>query len=391
MVSARLLSKYISVCCFLFAISLDGTVYAAPGPEQLMQKAEAYFMRFEHFRGTWIVTSSTAGSEVRGEGKKWEILKDGRKVKVIAFGGTPPKFTLPPGAEKASKRELEQLREKHRRRYLTKEFITIPGESNLRVYDRDVLLNEVDPTRETANRIIGKTPFALYYGYLEYEPILDLLKSLDLSAGVSELDGSEMHVLHGKARDGTLDIQVWLDPNLEYVIRKIEYQRRRSDPGVPDRYGKVIHKQTNFRKVDGVLIPMKAERTLIRPPMPTLFREGDNRVTRKDASGNVIMRPAHTTLVVQELQSFDYEPAFVAADFKPSVPIEEGAPVQMTDARQLQHEWKDGEAVPVAPDTPTGSEFIKNDRPTARLLMVFTGIVLIFFVAVMLHRRQKHE
>jgi len=354
-----------------------------------MQKAEAYFMRFDHFRGTWIVSYSSADSEVREEGKRWQVLKEGRKAKVIAFGGTPPEFTPPPGAEKASERELEQLREKHRRRYLTKEFITVPGESNLHVYDRDILLDEVEPTRESANRIIGKTPFALCYGYLEYEPILELLKSMDLSAGVSELDGSEAHVLRGKARDGTLNIQVWFDPNLEYVIPRIEYQRRRSDPGVPDRYGKLIHKQTNFSKVDGVLIPMKAERTLIRPPMPSLFREGDNRVTREDASGNVIMKPGRTTVVSLELESFEYEPVFVAANFEPTVPIDEGARVQMTDARQLQHEWKDGEAVPVAPDIPTGSEFIKKGRPTARLFMVLTGIVLVLLVAVMLYHRQK--
>jgi hypothetical protein len=362
-----------------------------PTPVGLMEKAQSYFKDYESFRGTWVVTYARFDREGRGEGRTWEVLKDGLKAKVIVHATTPAPFRPPEDAESLPKRVLERLEKRHNERYGRKEFITIPGERNLHVFAPDALLDEVDPKEETASRIIGNTPFALCYGYLEFEPILDLLQAMDLTAEVAQLDGSEAHLLSGQSRDGDFRIQIWFDPGCEYVIRQIEYERRLPDRGMPARFVKVIHKQSGFQRRGGVLTPTTAERTVIRPAGPKLFREDGKTVTRRDGSGKVIMEPEDRSVVFQELQSLDYSPTFVAADFQPSVPIEQGAPVQMQDARQLQYEWKDGKAVPVVPDVPTGQEFIQEGRPTGRFLMVVAGIVLMALVAVMLYRPWKRK
>jgi hypothetical protein len=350
-----------------------------------MQKAGAYFKRFDHFRGTWIVAYAADG--VRGEGKKWEVLKDGLKAKVVVFASPPS--ALPSDADKLSKVELQRFQEMQKAKHRRKEFITVPGEKNLQVHSPTKLMDELNPTEQTANRIIGNTPFAPCYGYLEFEPIMDSLQSMDLSAEVSDLDGSEVHVLHGKARDGSRDIQLWFDPKLEYVIRKIECQKRVSAPGVPDGSATLVYTQRDFREVRGVLIPFAAEGIATTPPKPRPFIENGKRVIRQDASGNVIMKPANTVTVYQELQRFEYEPACVPVDFDPTIAVEEGARVQMRDAKQLRYEWKEGKPEPVVPDIPTGHEFAQEGKPTGRLLMVFGAVVLTILVVVMLYRRRK--
>lgn len=387
---------YIVFRCLLSAVVLllvfaDGVISGepVPGPEELVHKTESYFKNFDRFRATWLVVYGRADREVRGDETKWEILKDGEKAKVIVFGKNPPAFRPPQNSADLSERILERLEEQHKRRYERKEFIAIPGKRNLQVFATDSVLSEVQPTQETARRILGNTPFALCYGILEFEPILDLLRSMDLRARVDELDGSEVYVLSGSSKDGGLNVEIALDPKVADVVRSIRYQKRIPNSGSVAQYVSVTHRQSNFKEQDGVLTPMTAERAVIGPPRPRLFDEIGKKVTHNDESGNVIMEPQVAKMVFQELQSIDYDPVFVEADFEPTVPINNGVRVHMQDARQLQYEWKDGEPAPVVPDIPMGHEFIQEGKPSARLYMILSALVLLCLAALVMYYHQR--
>ena len=374
-------------------VLVNEAVFAEPisDPAVLVQAARSYFEKFDTFRGTWAVSYSSVDGGARSPEKRWEILKDGSKAKVIVYGGTPIPFRKPDNAEELSKKVLERMEEAHKKHFTTKEFITVPGQSNLHVYGPDSLIDELTPTEDTANRIIGNTPFALSYGYLRFDPILDLLESMELTAEVAELEGLELHVLSAKSRNGELSIQLWFDPRRDYVITNIEYQRRVSAPSESPRHSRVIYRQRDFEEKNGILTPMKAERTVINAPRPKLVFDGKERVASKDESGNVVMIPGETKRSFLELRSIDYAPVLVAADFEPTVPIEEGARVTMRDARQLKYEWRGGEAVPVVPDVTTGHKFSQDGRPSGRFLMTLVASAVLALVAVILYRQRKHS
>lgn len=369
------LFRPMSLLLFLALVSAEATARADSGqtPVELLNKAESYFARFDCFRAAWMVAYGNADGTGRGEERKWEIVKDGLKFKVNAAAEKPrpvdPRIDfskLPPGARE----EVEQMEQDQAR---AKEFITLPGERNLHIYSPTSLLDEVHPSQATAHHIIGNTPFALSYGYLQFTPLLDRLKSMDLTAEVSHLDGSEVEVLHGTSRDGEFDIRIWFNPALEYVIPKIEYQRQVSTPGVPDRWVEtVVLTQSDFQRIDNVLVPRSGQEKVVSAPRPRLdYGKRGTAVAHRDASGNIVMEPEETRMVFYELQSYRYKPALTAADFEPTVPIEEGARVEMMDARRTQYKWSGGKAVPGLGNLPQrpgnmpkGPAVVPNGKPT---------------------------
>ena len=194
------------------------------------------------------------------------------------------------------------------------------------------------------------------YGIIDQKWIPTFLRTSKVSARAETLDGHAVYLLRGDTMDAEIDL--WLDPLLDYAARRVRFEKRASadDPTVRTRQ----FDATRFRKQHGRYLVTEANITFTRGPQPLFSamvvrklvdgKRVETRPLARDKSGNVIMVPQSRYVQKMTLLDLDFEPTLTDRDFQFLRPIAEGSKVHMKDARDANYVWKDGKAVLIASD-----------------------------------------
>lgn len=181
------------------------------------------------------------------------------------------------------------------------------------------------------------------------------LKSSTLSARRETLDGRRVDVLRGVS--GEDEIELWLDPALNHMPRKVSYRHRSSTPDSPS--SEIVFEVKQFREQDGEFVPSEAVETqhTAARPAPGIVRAKvvDGKVVmeclpKKDADGKTVMLPASDGLSEVELVDIDFNPRFADEDFRFTRPVPDGTLVSVPmepSIRHVRYEWRSGEVVKV--------------------------------------------
>ena len=144
---------------------------------------------------------------------------------------------------------------------------------------------------------LGMAASSPCYGIIGQKWIPTFLRMAKVSVRADTLEGRAVYVLRGV--NGDVEIDLWLDPSLEYAARRISFQKRAS----ADDATVYTHQldATRFRQKAGRYLVTEATITFTRGPQP-LFSpmivekvvDGKRVVTHplaKDESGNVVDDP----------------------------------------------------------------------------------------------------
>jgi len=179
--------------------------------------------------------------------------------------------------------------------------------------------------------LLGYLPLSGNDGFLP-----NVLRQWPVTTTASVLDGIPVTAIATSGPGVTL--QVWLDPALRYMPRKIHFVRKTTDPLVVSQYTYVVH---TTHSLGDYPFPSTAVIEWTKPagnaPLPKR-RVGDNKVSTM--SERRIER--HVRVLSAELNTDMNGPEFAI-----STTIPDGIYVGMVDAPHLTYTWSGGTAVPV--------------------------------------------
>ena len=212
---------------------------------------------------------------------------------------------------------------------------------------------------------LGMAASSPCYGIIGQKWIPTFLRMAKVSVRADTLEGREVYVLRGVTED--VEIDLWLDPSLEYAARRISFQKRASadDPTVHTHQFDAIR----FQQKAGRYLVTEAIITFTRGPQP-LFSpmivekvvDGKRVVTHplaKDERGNVVIIPQARFVQKLTLLELDFDPKWADRDFQFSRPIANGTRVHMKDARDSNYVWNNGSIVLIA----TGQDVNRPSKP----------------------------
>jgi hypothetical protein len=297
---------------------------------------ERSLVPYNRMKGTWIVNvyDWKPGEEPRRRDQVEEctVLRDGDRARL---------FYKTIGGKRKTPRLWEELLHK--------------GQASLRASnDSNAVAGRLNVSEEDFLGRFGVPRSSPGYGLVDGKSIPAFLRKSNLSVHADTLDGSACFALRG-VRD-ECDITVWLDPALDDVARRVLFNQRSSPSDPTTRTSRFDVKQ--FQQRAGRPVVAEATFTLTTGPQPMfrpiLFTKVVNGKTivehplipAKREDGETIMVPAVRVRWEIHTVACDLDAHLNDADFRMSLPIEDGTPVSMSDAPLSVYVWRDGAARP---------------------------------------------
>lgn len=174
----------------------------------------------------------------------------------------------------------------------------------------------------------GKTLMGYFWGSDErIDTILRKANKISVRNKTEKVGGSDCFVIDAVTRSG--EYAVWIDPVHGYNIAKAEVWRKKGDLIYGDTMGKedkvlISLKNVRFEKIDGLWVPMEADRNFIRHMIGGNWTKHNRHHKRTE----FILNPDHDALG-----------SFVPDD------IENGARVHITGVEGINYTWQDRKVV----------------------------------------------
>ena len=303
-----------------------------PEPLDLLAKYEKALVPYDRMKGLWTYTVSVgqAGEkpQLKDEAKECTVLRDGGRARLVE------KTT---GGERKTPRLWEELLQ------TGKHWVAASNDS-------DVMTGKLETSADDLPERVGLARSSPGFGVIDGQSIPAFLHKSQLSVRVDTLDGNACFALRGVGDDR--DITVWVDPALNYVARRVLFNKRStpSDPTIRTCQFEV----KRFQNQASGPVVMEATNTLTIGPQPIFQSVGIAKVVNgktiietpllpaKGADGKILMQPATICRWEVHTVACDLDPHFQDADFRMTVPIKNGTRISMSDAPMLQYIWKDG-------------------------------------------------
>jgi hypothetical protein len=355
-----------------------GEVSASDDARSLLRNYERSLLPYNRFRARW--TSQAYDWEAgkprnpRGASREWTLCRDNDRCSLRQLASGAPEGTK--FYENVVQREGQRLA----------------------VYANGVVIGRFRVTTDDFRDQLQITPASPSYGVIDDNFIPQFLDaSPDLSARADALDGIPVQLVEGAA--GDVRIQIWLDPQLGYVARRVRSDR--TSP--PERKSIVDFKVKRFEKRSEQYVPCEAAVTVIFPERPSLSAVFEEKIVNgqhvlrekvaRNADGKVIMVPEKRALLEFKLSEIDFNPTFSDADFKFRQQIADGTRITMEDARQLQYAWQNGAVTAIAGAGARASaataRFQHDGSKRLRWLLVANVVVLVVLFCVVVYRRRQ--
>jgi hypothetical protein len=216
--------------------------------------------------------------------------------------------------------------------------------------DNDVMTGKLETDDDDLPQRLSLARSSPGFGIIDGNSIPAFLRKSKLSVQSATLDGTACLVLRG-VRDNR-DITVWLDPALNYVARRVLFDKRSTPSDLTIRTYQFDAKRFQY-EASGPIVA-EATCTLTIGPQPIFQSIGYVKVVNgktiiespllpaKGADGKIIMQPARCCRWEIHTVACDRDPHFRDADFRMTVPIKNGTRISMSDAPMSQYVWKDG-------------------------------------------------
>jgi RNA polymerase sigma factor (sigma-70 family) len=307
-----------------------------PEPLALLEKYERALVPYNRMKGIWTIHiyDWKPGQEprLRDQVEECTVLRDGDRARL---------FYKTTGGKRKTPRLWEELLHKGQRSVRTSNDDNAVG-GRLNVSEEDFLERFGVPRSSPG------------YGVVDGKSIPAFLRTSTLSVRADTLDGSACFALRGLLDE--CDITVWLDPALDYVARRVVFHKR-SSPGDPTtRTSQFDVRRFQQRAGRPVVAEATSTSTIGPQPMfrPIAFTKVVNGKTivesplipAKREDGETIIVPAVRLRWEIHTVACDLDAHLNDADFRMSLPIEDGTPVSMTDAPLSVYVWRDGAAHP---------------------------------------------
>ncbi len=303
-----------------------------PEAIDLLAKYEQTLVPYNRMKGIWTANMSAwkegEKPQLRDEVLEYTVLRDGDRARLLE------KRT---GLKKKSQRVWEESLQKG------KQWVQASNDS-------DVVLGKLETTEEDIPERLGLARSAPGFGMIDGKSIPAFLRQSKLSVQAETLDGHSCFALRGEHDDR--DVTVWLDPELNYVARRVRFNKR-STPG--DRTIRTCEFDVKkFQNQAGGPIVAEATCNLTIGPQPVFQPVSiakvvngktvleDPMLPAKGSDGKDIISPVQYCRWEIHTVACDFDPHLQDADFRMSVPINNGSRVDVSDRPLLHYVWKDG-------------------------------------------------
>ena len=216
--------------------------------------------------------------------------------------------------------------------------------------DSDVMTGKLETSADDLPERVGLARSSPGFGVIDGKSIPAFLHKSQLSVQAETLDGNACFALRGVRDDR--DITVWVDPALNYVARRVLFNKRSTPADMTIRTCQFDVKR--FEKQASGPVVMEATNTLTIGPQPIFRSVGFAKVVNgktvietpllpaKGEDGKILMQPARYCRWDVHTVACDLDPHFQDADFRMTVPIKNRTRISMSDAPMSQYVWKDG-------------------------------------------------
>ena len=216
--------------------------------------------------------------------------------------------------------------------------------------DSDVMTGKLETSENDLPERLSLARSSPGFGVIDGNSIPAFLRKSKLSVRSETLDGTACFALCGVRDDR--DITVWLDPALNYVARRVLFNKWSTPSDLTIRTCQFDVKR--FQNEASGPVVADATCTLTIGPQPIFQSVGFAKVVNgktiietpllpaKGEDGKIIMQPARYCRWEIHTVACDLDPHFEDADFRMTVPIKNGTRISMSNAPMSQYVWKDG-------------------------------------------------
>lgn len=362
----------------------DAASHASADPLTTIERYEQTLVPYKCFRGIWTnkdYDSKQGELPSLRETQKWTVFRDHDRARLVS----------------------EQLNAKTNSKKVYED-VSIEGKQWLSVYPDGAVMSKLQVSPQDHIDRLGMAPASECYGMILKIWIPAFMRASKLSVQDDTIEGQPVLAVHGVSKDpnwiqgsfpsassdatSEIEITVWLDPAMKYVLRRARLEKRGSQSHSID------FDAQKFRQQAGEFVATKATVTIwnsTQPVMRSTATSIDGKGTIEqlpatDDNGNVIYAPETRFLRDIELVTLDFNPKFADGDFALSTPIASGTKVNMQDALHLTYVWQDGKAVPAMDPNALAqlraARFLGGSSSPRFWMVVFTLMVILILLAV---------
>jgi hypothetical protein len=264
--------------------------------------------------------------------------------------------------------------------------------------DTWIVVANIDPTSKP-----DRLPFGyfedggLLFGYMAADadlPLFEVLRSSRLTLeGDSTVEGHQCKVLKSIGKFGTR--LLWLDPEFDYQIVKMEITRQGHD-----RTNGLEISSLDGSNNDGVTLPKLPLQRMVTVVDDVKFKKIDHRHVMSHFISTLTFYYSDAIHVafktVFDLSDISITPSFSDKDFAISLEIPNSTPVSVENSPGILHQWRNGEIVSVFnPKFTKGIwEFATDGQRRiswGRVFLYLNAIIIVVLTVFMiLKRRYKH-
>ena len=292
-----------------------------PESLELLAKYEKTLVPYNRMKGLWTYTVS-----VWQAGEKPQLKDKAQECSVLRDGGRARLVKKTTGGERKTPRLWEELLQ------TGNHWVAASNDS-------DVMTGKLETSADDLPERVGLPRSSPGFGVIDGKSIPAFLHKSQLSVQAETLDGNACFALRGVRDDR--DITVWVDPALNYVARRVLFNKRSTPADMTIRTCQFDVKR--FEKRASGPVVMEATNTLTIGPQPIFRSVGFAKVVNgktvietpllpaKGEDGKILMQPARYCRWEVHTVACDLDPHFQDADFRMTVPIKNGTRISMSN------------------------------------------------------------